>query len=180
MKCCADARKCCAKMQIAEEVKGQCPMTWDGWNCWDSSPPGNAEDYCPDMSLYLLEYLPPTCVRETVTKKCQRNGRWEEVWNPFYKQMTGQTSYSLKCAYSGRAIRSSISTTLIILQSVSLVCTAVGLVLFTFYRLYSQFRLQIHVNFFVSVLLTAVVVLHVESLITRPHLEASTASLLRQ
>ena len=62
--CCMSASACCERqlrMPLRQEVKSdynQCPRTWDGYSCWDDSPPATTvHNRCPPfISSRFVDY----------------------------------------------------------------------------------------------------------------------------
>ena len=147
-----------------------CPRQWDGWNCWEPSQPGHAMATCPDMAVYLMGSLPASCLRSNGIKDCGSNGEWIRYSNPYFQRFMVRSDYE-QCSYLGKSVRSTRTIFVIVLESISLVCAIIGLILFTIYQLYSQFRLQIHVNFFFAIILSSIVTILYEFLISKANLD---------
>ncbi|XP_076361145.1 calcitonin gene-related peptide type 1 receptor-like isoform X2 [Tachypleus tridentatus] len=63
---------CHQKALSSESNKGdlKCPIAFDGWGCWEATPPGNvAVISCPS-------FVPEIDVNEVATRKCGENGDW--------------------------------------------------------------------------------------------------------
>lgn len=175
--CCDDARRCCEDMNKHEDAKGNCPMLWDGWTCWRSSPPGIAQQTCTDMTQFPFGYQPAECLRSKMTFQCNNDGTWHEIMNPYYGRWMPRTDHK-QCTYLGRDARLTYSTIRLVLESISLACTTIGLILFVAYRLYTQFRLQIHVNFFLSIMLSAIMNILYEWFVPRAHLYGTNMEIM--
>ena len=160
MKCCSDANKCCQKMQKTKKLSGTCPMKWDGWTCWDPVD-SNSDSYqtCPDMSLFLMGELPPSCVRSNAKKVCESNGQWLE-----------HTDYT-SCSIINRSTRLHVIWTTIIIESFSLLFSIIGLSLIIHFRLYYKFRLMIHSNYFVTIILSSLITILYNILVTKAHID---------
>lgn len=73
MNCYRAAEACCASAVSDGGVGGQCPHTWDAWQCWRSAPAGSVQQMpCPD---YVYSSTPPTCTYYA-KKECFPNGTW--------------------------------------------------------------------------------------------------------
>lgn len=93
--CCQDASDCYGRMiENSHTEPGHCPTHWDGWNCWESAPPGKELVTCPDMTEYLLGYLPPRYARNSAINQCDTNGKWHLRWNKYYNKWMGHADYS--------------------------------------------------------------------------------------
>ncbi|CAG2251990.1 CALCR [Mytilus edulis] len=70
--CCMNAHDCCGRQLSAPPVtNGTCARTWDGWGCWDDTP--------PSTSVYLscpayISFSIPTIQAE---KTCVSDGTWQ-------------------------------------------------------------------------------------------------------
>ncbi|CAG2175338.1 unnamed protein product, partial [Oppiella nova] len=139
----------------------RCPTKWDGWMCWDSAKSGTTSwRTCPDMSHSVLGYMPTECSKELSSKSCRGNGSWATIWNPidenhrnrgFYEQEF--TDY-ITCSTPGATERLRETHTAIAIFFISLVFSIIGASVFIFYKLYTKLRVQIHLNFLLSLILT--------------------------
>lgn len=96
--CCQDAHDCCRRMTANPSPSSpghpHCPTYWDGWSCWEAAPPGTDSQTCPDMTEYLLGYLPPRFERNDAFNHCDGNGHWHTRWNTYYWRHMGHADYS--------------------------------------------------------------------------------------
>lgn len=152
-----------------------CPMFWDGWNCWNSTPAGTSvEDTCPDMSMLGLGNV-KQCVRSKVTKACRQNATW-----------TRRTNYK-KCSRIALNTRLSLVKTGIYTQLASLVVLFISLFLFIYYKprdyitklSHTKLRINIHLNFFISIIISSTMSVLYDYFVTLGHLEYSKNPILK-
>lgn len=157
MKCCEDAKKCCENMLKLDEKEvsndgTRCPAKWDGWMCWDSAEPGTTSyKTCPDMSNSVLGYMPTECSKEYASKECYPNGTWATIWDGNYQKES--TNY-MKCSTPGATERLRETHTAIAVYFISLIFSLIGSTIFIVYKQYKILRVQIHLNFLGSLILT--------------------------
>ena len=117
--------------------------------------PGTTElSQCPDM-LYLESDLPSECTREYASKECTPNG----TWYTHTKNSSGilyeseLVNYD-KCLTPGATQRQREIYLYLAGYSFSLLLTFIGSVIFLVYKQYNSLRIRIHLNFFLSIMLT--------------------------
>ncbi|XP_013389737.1 calcitonin gene-related peptide type 1 receptor [Lingula anatina] len=154
--CCQEAARCCDKLkQVSVQTReGYCPYTWDGWLCWDSDVRAGSRG-----SMACPGFVEHVSTSELATKTCTDKGTW---WR---SNDTNQewTNYS-SCITIG-AKRDTIY--------VRIACNAVGIValvpaviiFLSFKQLSTQHRVQIHVNLFISFILTGVIYIILDSVV---------------
>ena len=154
----------------------RCPAKWDGWMCWDSARPGTTNyEMCPDMTYSTLSYTPTDCMKEYASKQCLDNGTWYTIWvNDGMKiAQTEHTNY-IQCSTPGATRRLFEVHLEVSVYSVSLVFTVIGAAIFIIYQQYKILRIQIHLNFFISLILTSFFAILLDLLIRVPHYNLNT------
>ncbi|XP_071158662.1 calcitonin receptor-like [Mytilus edulis] len=138
--CCMNAHDCCGRQLSAPPVtNGTCARTWDGWGCWDDTP--------PSTSVYLscpayISFSIPTIQAE---KTCVSDGTWQiRDGQPWTNYQPCLNFHELKTSvYIGIACSAS---------SISLLFPA--LIIFLKYNsLRKQCRIRLHIHFFLALLL---------------------------
>ncbi|XP_064613927.1 calcitonin gene-related peptide type 1 receptor-like isoform X2 [Liolophura sinensis] len=180
--CCQDAINCCERQIAIAKLSGNanssspgvtpksanCPMTWDGYACWDSASPGT------QLSQSCPAFIDQSDSTESASKDCTINGTWWK--HPI--QGHGWTNYT--ACVAGRL--DTFRTVLFIgiafhILSVLLLLPAIGIFL-SFRQLYSQQRIKIHLNLFASFVLTGLVLLVWDIVVHLDRLEKSTEQTL--
>lgn len=142
--CCSLSRTCCRRQlqSTHEYVNSTCPMTWDGFSCWEEGVPGqNSHVSCP----IFLPYAVPT---RSAIKTCEKDGKWLQ------RQGHGWTDYTPCLSYQELKVAIYIS---IVCQVVSLLCLVPSVSIFVkFSSLRSQHRIRLHANFFISFILSGI------------------------
>ncbi|RWS09619.1 hypothetical protein B4U79_17920 [Dinothrombium tinctorium] len=146
-----------------------CPAKWDGWSCWGYTPAGTtAYQTCPDFAYQnhrkYQNQLPESCLRDSAEKYCTPNGTW-------YKYKGYERTNYLNCAYIGRRERRIATFMKVTLQSISLVFSLASIAIFIYYKQYRIVRIQVHLNFFASFVLTAIATIAFNIYIYGDHLE---------
>ncbi|XP_047096887.1 calcitonin gene-related peptide type 1 receptor-like [Schistocerca piceifrons] len=76
--CYRAAEACCSSAVSDQGGEGQCPHTWDGWQCWGTAAPQTVQQApCPD---YAYTSTPPSCTYYA-NKECFANGTWFATTN---------------------------------------------------------------------------------------------------
>ncbi|CAG2107845.1 unnamed protein product, partial [Medioppia subpectinata] len=195
MDCCKDAKKCCERqIKIAEEEDDDeednaighygrpntCPTKWDGWMCWDSAAADSThEQKCPAMSHAALGYEPTTCAKESATKKCLANGTWATKWvekvyeHPEHGYYPDDDTFYEYCTYpkAHEELRQARVSTYVFILSLVLCCA--GVAVFVFYEQHKILRVQIHMNFIGSIILTCVFSIMFNYLLREAHFSRS-------
>ncbi|XP_053374642.1 calcitonin gene-related peptide type 1 receptor-like [Mercenaria mercenaria] len=140
--CCNAARACCDK-QLQEHYRTDntsCPVTWDGYACWDGGTAGlNSYLNCPNY----LRFSIPT---KMALKTCRANGTW------FTKDGLEWTDYTSCLSYKDIRVTIFISVGC---QVASLLLLVPSLIIFFKYKnLRRQHRIRIHINFFISFIMS--------------------------
>ncbi|XP_053373348.1 calcitonin gene-related peptide type 1 receptor-like [Mercenaria mercenaria] len=162
--CCSAGRKCC-KHQLssrADDVNETCASTWDGYACWDSGTPGRTSTVpCPDF----LQYSVPT---RSALKSCQLDGTWLK------KGPHDWTDYTPCLNYQELKISIYISLGC---QIASLLCLVPSVIIFVRYKsLIHQHRIRLHVNFFISLILSGVFTILWNTVVTYDRITNSKVS----
>ncbi|GIY51059.1 calcitonin receptor [Caerostris extrusa] len=156
IKCCKAAVKCCKTMRRTPlPVSGEnyCPRTWDGWNCWPDTPVGtNAQAPCPSYIYFNSDK--PQCTRYA-KKTCWDNGTW-------YINFRGNEYSDYSTCGQGEDIKLLMKTHLITF-GISIVLLIPALIIFFYYRQLRVYRVFMHKNLFIALLLTAIFVTVFES-----------------
>ncbi|GIY83181.1 calcitonin gene-related peptide type 1 receptor [Caerostris darwini] len=156
IKCCKAAVKCCKTMRRTPlPISGEnfCPRTWDGWNCWPDTPVGtNAQASCPSYIYFNSDK--PQCTRYA-KKTCWDNGTW-------YINFRGNEYSDYSTCGQGEDIKLLMKTHLITF-GISIVLLIPALIIFFYYRQLRVYRVFMHKNLFIALLLTAIFVIVFES-----------------
>lgn len=145
--CCTMAADCCQTQLEASnsDVNSSCPVTWDGFGCWQEGTPGEISRIsCP----LFLPFSVPT---SSAMKTCQKNGQWLKIkgleWTDYtpclnYQELQISIYISIGC------------------QIASLLCLVPSVFIFIRFRsLIYQHRIRLHVNFFISFILSGICVI---------------------
>lgn len=146
--CCQAAKQCCDKMQKdpfpPEDERNYCPRTWDGWQCWPDTKPGViATSVCPDYIYFTTKVF----CSEPAEKECLKNGTWKKdmgaEWTNYgpcglRKNHHSRIYFHLGCL------------------GVSIAFLIPAIIIFTAYERLRVHRIYIHINLFVSLLLSAI------------------------
>ncbi|XP_054162186.1 corticotropin-releasing factor receptor 1-like [Oppia nitens] len=166
--CCSDARICCRK-QLAIAAREavtrphlkRCPAKWDGWMCWDSAAPDTVQrQTCPGMSHAVLGYTPTDCSKEKAVKHCLSNGTWAVKWllnnenDPKSGYYEDEDTIYNRCSRPETTKRQQINQVSNGILFLSLITSLIGIIIFIVYKQYHVLRVQIHLNFFCSIILT--------------------------
>ncbi|XP_045169211.2 calcitonin gene-related peptide type 1 receptor-like isoform X1 [Mercenaria mercenaria] len=140
--CCETSHDCCRRQQNTHSVNlnETCSPTWDGYGCWDQGTPGQTSHIsCP----VFLQFAVPT---KSALKECQPDGTWLKrdklEWTDYtpclnYKELKTTIYISLGC------------------QIASLICLIPSVIIFFQFRsLIHQHRIRLHINFFISFILS--------------------------
>ncbi|GAB1601142.1 calcitonin gene-related peptide type 1 receptor-like [Argonauta hians] len=155
--CCSAAVKCCQQQQRNTEVFKPpdnntlyCPATWDGYACWNTTPAKKrAFKTCPD---YVTDGI-WAYSREDAYKDCTANGTW---WR-HPKTHQEWSNYST-CIDAGKHQVIVLVDTTFCLLSIILLLPACTIFLY-FRTLRIQHRIRLHLNLFVSLILTSILYL---------------------
>ncbi|XP_058867521.1 calcitonin gene-related peptide type 1 receptor-like isoform X1 [Acipenser ruthenus] len=138
-----------------------CNRTWDGWMCWEDTPPGNkAVQFCPQ---YFQDFDP----LEKVTKVCNEDGQWfrhpesNRTWSN-YTLCSAFTRAKLKMAYSKYYLA-------ITGHCLSLVSLFISLCIFFYFKSLSCQRISLHKNLFLSFILDSIVTIICLSAVANNH-----------
>lgn len=181
--CCESSFRCCLRMMQQPTTttttnhnnnnsrsSPKCPMKWDGWQCWDEAAAGTTvQQTCPDSAMVLFGFMPSECVRGMGVKRCEANGQWHRV-EIAPGQWQEHTDY-FECSFLGKNNRLSQVYLLISFEVLSLLATVASVVILVHYKLYTKFRVQIHLNFFASIILSSLMTLIYNVLVTKAHLD---------
>lgn len=142
--CCNAASDCCDK-QLKENINlinNTCQTTWDGYACWDGGTAGKSSYLnCPTY----LRFSIPT---RMAVKTCWENGTW------LTKEGFEWTDYTSCLSYKDIRVTIFISVGC---QLASLILLVPSLVVFITYKfLRRQHRIRIHINFFISFIMSNV------------------------
>ncbi|KAH7642396.1 7 transmembrane receptor -like protein 3 [Dermatophagoides farinae] len=165
--CCEQARQCCVRMlengNHDSHEHDHCPAKWDGFMCWNSAKPGTISyQTCPSMTYFALGIKPTSCRNELANKECWHNSTWariskahfDEVEKKWINYSEEYTNY-LPCSTPGATIKLKFIRISIVIYVISLVLTSIGFILlWTFCNERHKLR-EIHLNFFLSLILTA-------------------------
>ncbi|XP_030641765.1 calcitonin gene-related peptide type 1 receptor [Chanos chanos] len=118
-----------------------CNRTWDGWLCWDDTPPGTAVQPCPP---YYQDFDPA----EKVTKICNSDGQWfrhpesNRLWSN-YTQCNAYTRQKLQVALVMYYFS-------IVGHALSIVFLLISIFIFSYFKSLSCQRISLHKNLFCS------------------------------
>ncbi|CAB3372772.1 Hypothetical predicted protein [Cloeon dipterum] len=122
------------------EFSSVCPMTFDGWSCWDYTLPGiTAVSTCP-------KYITGFDSTRFALRKCTENGTW------FRHPDTGKpwSNYTTCVDVEDLQFRQIVNTLYISGYSISFVALILSLLLFTCFKTLKCTRIAIHVQLFTS------------------------------
>ncbi|XP_057370225.1 calcitonin gene-related peptide type 1 receptor-like [Daphnia carinata] len=129
-----------------------CPPTWDGWTCWEKTIPNRvAVSVCP--SYIYFETEPPAC-SHYAEKMCTSDGTWYRRGDA--GSATEKTNYS-PCSPVG-ALRQRTNVHLIA-YTVSVAMLLPTLFIFYSYKQLNVYRIRLHKNMFMSILLNSILVI---------------------
>ncbi|XP_045024611.1 calcitonin gene-related peptide type 1 receptor-like [Daphnia magna] len=129
-----------------------CPPTWDGWTCWERTIPNRiALSVCP--SYIYFETEPPACSRYA-EKVCTSDGTWYRRGD--VGSATEKTNYS-PCSPVG-TLRQRTNVHLIA-YAVSVAMLLPALLVFYSYKQLNVYRIRLHKNMFMSILLNSILVI---------------------
>ncbi|XP_075743689.1 calcitonin gene-related peptide type 1 receptor-like isoform X1 [Rhipicephalus microplus] len=117
-----------------------CPRTWDGWNCWDDTPPGQTVFApCPQFVAGFLS-------SRQAHKLCTSNGTW------FRHPVTGHvwSNYTACVDTHDLQFRNLVNSLYVTGYSISLVALLLSLFIFCYFRSLRCRRITIHKNLFTS------------------------------
>lgn len=131
------------------EEGAHCNRTWDGWLCWEDTPPSTVVvQMCPE---YFVDFDP----EEKVTKVCNPDGQWfrhpdsDRVWSN-YTQCSAHTKHKLKFTFS-------LYYLAIVGHGLSIVSLIICLIIFSYFKSLSCQRISLHKNMFLSFILNSIV-----------------------
>ncbi|KPM12082.1 7 transmembrane receptor (Secretin family)-like protein 3 [Sarcoptes scabiei] len=187
--CCSQARSCCEKILatrksqnatlIEKSSSTNCPAKWDGFMCWDSARPQTINyQHCPLITYSALSVKPTSCRNEMANKECLSDGRWARIMKQndenHLNESEEYTNY-LPCSTPGATHRLRFIHVSIVLYSISLCLTIIGSLVLRFFPIKNQPRIsEIHYNFLLSLILTAIFSLAVLIFIKRRHYNLET------
>ncbi|OWA52582.1 putative Calcitonin receptor [Hypsibius exemplaris] len=151
----------------------ECPMTWDGWQCWAQTGKGEtAQGSCP---RYINPVSSQVCSPGFPEKKCTEDGSWfrleslDEFDGNFSKEWTNYTSCfnltPLEHRYQMQLISYCISISFLV----------PALLIFWRCKKLRVQRNMIHLNFFLSLFMYAVALIVLQTTITHKLFESSNA-----
>ncbi|KAK3103992.1 hypothetical protein FSP39_023488 [Pinctada imbricata] len=148
--CCTDAWNCCQtqkKRKRPEELA--CPQTWDGWGCWDYAKPGSLNhNTCP-------KFLDINTDTAQAAKNCTENGTWYIDTDINMEK----TDYS-GCKPTPLELNRGSTLISIVLNSIGLLLLTPAIIVFLVFRpLRCQHRIQIHIQLFLSLLISGIFIL---------------------
>ncbi|XP_066943740.1 uncharacterized protein [Macrobrachium rosenbergii] len=146
--CCQAARECCQKeMRHTTWPSGYCPTTWDGWQCWPSTPPfTEAKRACPSYSYHGKA---ASCSK-MATKQCEGDGRWFRL-----RRANEEREWS---NYSSCSVAENVIRRLYVHIAADCLSTAMllpALFIFFSYKQLRVHRITLHKHLFISLLLEA-------------------------
>ena len=175
--CCEDAKKCCERSRKINEEDAKnnvtrCPAKWDGLLCWDSAEPDTTlYETCPDL---VLTDSVSVCSRDSVSKQCLANGTWLQALKiDGRKYVFDENANFDKCTNVNTDPKLVEVKLYVAFDIISLLFTIIGIVIFLFYKQHRIFRIQIHLNFFASLVLTSFFHILVNTLIKGPYYKNS-------
>ncbi|WAQ94799.1 CALRL-like protein, partial [Mya arenaria] len=162
--CCKVSRECCTRQLKSRDSNNTCPSTWDGYGCWDASAPGvTSQMSCPTF----LQFSVPT---RSALKTCQSDGTWLKRGPLRYEW----TDYTPCLSYQDLRVSIYIGVGC---QIASLLCLVPSVVVFCSYKaLIRQHRIRLHVNFFVSFIVSGILTVIWNLAITHEKITSSNVS----
>ncbi|XP_042895895.1 calcitonin receptor isoform X1 [Parasteatoda tepidariorum] len=155
IKCCKAAVECCDMMTSTPPSQDPyvCPRTWDGWKCWRDSPPGSVQmERCPSYIYFHSDE--PQC-SHYATKTCWENATW-------FRNYKGNEYSDFSTCGRGEDIKILLKTH-VITFGISIVLLLPALGIFFYYRQLRVYRIFMHKNLFISLLLSSTCVVVFES-----------------
>ncbi|ODM98118.1 Calcitonin-like peptide type 1 receptor [Orchesella cincta] len=147
--------------------KKECPPTWDGWQCWDSTKAGiTAMSYCPRYVYFITE--PPTCSIPLV-KECSSNGTWA------HRNGREWTNYAV-CVKSTVTLQQNRSYVLVAAYGISIIALIPAMIIFFSYKQLRVHRIILHQNFFFSLILNALLVIIFKTLVMMSESNETTST----
>ncbi|GAV02897.1 hypothetical protein RvY_13403 [Ramazzottius varieornatus] len=167
-RCCQAAVKCCyEQLERKNEVSSGCPMTWDGWQCWPTSPQGSiTKQSCPS-------HINPSSLpvySGFAEKTCLDNGEWfrldeEDSQLGYNLSRNSWTNYTSCFSVTPLENRSRVQ---IFCYSVSIIFLVPAFLMFACCKQLRQHqRNVIHAHFFLSLLVNAIMLIIFQSLVTQ-------------
>ncbi|KAL1440294.1 hypothetical protein MTO96_031680 [Rhipicephalus appendiculatus] len=140
-----------------------CPRTWDGWNCWDDTPPGRTVHApCPQFVAGFLS-------TRQAHKLCTANGTW------FRHPVTGLvwSNYTACVDTHDLQFRNLVNSLYVTGYSISLVALILSMLIFCYFRSLRCRRITIHKNLFTSFIINNLCwILWYIHIIAQPHVIA--------
>ncbi|XP_060581655.1 calcitonin gene-related peptide type 1 receptor-like [Ruditapes philippinarum] len=138
--CCETSHKCCRSHAHSEDFNDTCAPTWDGFGCWGKGTPGRIS------SMSCPVFLPFAIPTRSALKKCLSDGTWSKNGELEWTDYTPCLNYQ------------ELKTTIFIsigCQIASLLCLVPSVIIFFQFRcLLHQHRIRLHINFFLSFILS--------------------------
>ncbi|XP_068205704.1 uncharacterized protein [Palaemon carinicauda] len=146
--CCQAAKECCQEdMRQALWPSGYCPTTWDGWQCWPSTPPlTEVKRACPSYSYHGKA---ASCSK-MATKQCEGDGRWFRLRRQYEEREWSN--------YSSCSVAENVILRLYVHIAADCLSTATllpALFIFFSYKQLRVHRITLHKHLFISLLLEA-------------------------
>lgn len=151
-------------------------MKWDGWDCFPRTPAGQSvHRVCPLSALQSHRRTLPVCLRGESAKSCEPEGKWHRIkMEGGFKEVTDY----MDCSFVGRTQAKREALLTLVFQSISLVAVVISCFIHLFYKQYRSLRIQIHLNFFLSLALNSIGDILFIVLVRKEHLLSSTDNVI--
>ncbi|XP_078084664.1 calcitonin gene-related peptide type 1 receptor isoform X2 [Mustelus asterias] len=131
------------------ETSNSCDSTWDGWLCWEDTPPGTvAIQHCPD---YFQDFDPS----EKAVKICDESGNW------FRHPLSNRTwtNYTYCNAYTKEKLKTALNLLYlaVIGHGLSVASLLISLGIFFYFKSLSCQRITLHKNLFFSFVCNSII-----------------------
>uniref|UniRef100_A0A915L206 Calcitonin receptor n=1 Tax=Romanomermis culicivorax TaxID=13658 RepID=A0A915L206_ROMCU len=156
----------------------QCPMTWDGWQCWQPAEPGTeVRGECPYYTYSMPNIMSTPDPKDYFSvKECTNKAKWWKInnstveWTDYRKCATSKLYERQKLEYELAHVSSPKPYTLSTIQmmqeeslkhflgvsafAISVLAIIPALIIFNVYRSLRVDRIRIHKHLLLSLLLT--------------------------
>ncbi|EFX69925.1 GPCR-like protein, family B [Daphnia pulex] len=143
-----------------------CPPTWDGWTCWPQTSPNQvALAQCPHFIYFETE--PPACARNA-EKVCTFDGTWYRRGET--GASTEKTNYSPCSPVGTFKQRAHVH---LYAYAVSVATLLPAIFIFYSYKQLNVYRIRLHKNMFISILLNSILVIVFKVFMILPQIATS-------
>lgn len=154
--CCQAAWNCCENMQkISDQIADDhCPMTWDGWQCWNSSKPGTVNrGVCPHYTYGHAMSSTPDPTEYYSKKECTSSAMW---WRVNVSDRNSEWTDYRQCTTSLLHDQMVKHIVALVAFAISVIATIPAVVIFSVYRSLRVGRITVHKHLLISFLLNGI------------------------